>query len=158
CQGFSTNGVAFTEIDPNKAQWIWDVPKPWYAEYDMSAYLPDAKALEDLGELGDFRLSFDFKAKNEDAALLLRDSGAVSLSSPVGSVASCKPLYDAFDSSKEVQRIEIIVHRRAISVSVNGFEVVCNERLIDFPDKGALRVRGAEISNVVLEPILGQKY
>ncbi|MBO7206424.1 MAG: hypothetical protein J6W10_02295, partial [Kiritimatiellae bacterium] len=65
---------------------------------------------------------------------------------------------DAFDSSKEVQRIEIIVHRRAISVSVNGFEVVCNERLIDFPDNGALRVRGAEISNVVLEPILGQKY
>ena len=158
CQGFSTNGVAFAEIDPNKAQWIWDVPKPWYAEYDMSAYLPDAKALEDIGELGDFRLSFDFKAQNEDAALLIRDSGSVSLSRPVGSVASYKPLYDAFDSSKEVQRIEIIVHRRAISVSVNGFEVVCNERLIDFPDKGALRVRGAEISNVVLEPILGQKY
>jgi hypothetical protein len=124
----------------------------------MSAYLPDAKAIEDLGELGDFRLSFDFKAKNEDAALLIRDSGSVGLSRPVGSVASYKPLYDAFDSSEEVQRIEITVHRRAISVSVNGFEVVCNERLADFPDRGRLKVRGAEISNVVLEPILGQKY
>ena len=157
-RGFNAEGIAFGEIDAEKADWSWDVPKPWYAEYDMSAYLPDAKALEDLGELGDFRLSFDFKAQNEDAALLIRASGSVSLSRPVGSVASYKPLYDAFDSSKEVQRIEIIVHRRAISVSVNGFEVVCNERLIDFPDKGALRVRGAEISNVVLEPILGQKY
>lgn len=157
-RGFNAEGIAFGEIDAEKADWSWDVPKPWYAEYDMSAHLPDAKALEDLGELGDFRISFDFKAQNEDAALLIRDSGAVSLSRPVGSVASYKPLYDAFDSSKEVQCIEIIVHRRAISVSVNGFEVVCNERLIDFPDKGALRVRGAEISNVVLEPILGQKY
>lgn len=157
-RGFNAEGIAFGEIDAEKADWSWDVPKPWYAEYDMPAYLPDAKALEALGELGDFRLSFDFKSSRDDAALLIRDSGAVSLSRPVGSVASYKPLYDAFDSSKEVQRIEIIVHRRAISVSVNGFEVVCNERLIDFPDKGALRVRGAEISNVVLEPILGQKY
>lgn len=157
-RGFNAEGIAFGEIDAEKADWSWNVPKPWYAEYDMSAYLPDAKALEALGELGDFRLSFDFKSSRDDAALLIRDSGAVSLSRPVGLVASYKPLYDAFDSSKEVQRIEIIVHRRAISVSVNGFEVVCNERLADFPDKGALRVRGAEISNVVLEPILGQKY
>lgn len=157
-RGFNAEGIAFGEIDAEKADWSWDVPKPWYAEYDMSAYLPDAKALEDLGELGDFRLSFDFKAQNEDAALLIRDSQSVSLSRPVGSVASYKPLYDAFDSSKEVQRIEIIVHRRAISVSVNGFEVVCNERLVDFPDRGRLKVRGAEISNVALEPILGQKY
>ena len=157
-RGFNAEGIAFGEIDAEKADWSWDVPKPWYAEYDKPAYLPDAKALEALGELGDFRLSFDFKSSRDDAALLIRASGSVSLSRPVGSVASYKPLYDAFDSSKEVQRIEIIVHRRAISVSVNGFEVVCNERLIDFPDKGALRVRGAEISNVVLEPILGQKY
>ena len=157
-RGFNAEGIAFGEIDAEKVDWSWDVPKPWYAEYDMPAYLPNAKALEALGELGDFRLSFDFKSSRDDAALLIRDSGSVSLSRPVGSVASYKPLYDAFDSSKEVQRIEIIVHRRAISVSVNGFEVVCNERLIDFPDKGALRVRGAEISNVVLEPILGQKY
>ena len=158
CPGFSASAISFGRIDPEKAQWTWDVPKPWYAEYDMPAFLPDAKALEALGELGDFRLSFDCKASCENAALLIRDSGAVSLSRPVGSVASYKPLYDAFDFSKEVQRIEITVHRRAISVAVNGFEVVCNERLADFPDRGRLKVRGAEISNVVLEPILGQKY
>ncbi len=158
CPGFSANGISFGGLDAEKAAWKWDVPKPWYAEYDMPAYLPDAKALEDLGELGDFSLSFDFKAVCENASLSIRDSASVSLSKLVGKVAFYTPLYNAFDASKEFQHIEIIVHRRAISVSVNGFEVVCNERLADIPGKGALKVRDAEISNVVLKPILGQKY
>ncbi len=159
CPNFSSVDVRVNKVDPVEAQWSWDVPKPWYAIYDMPAYLPDAAALENIGEVGDFRLSFDFKATSPDAALSLRSSHSVKLAGLVGATAFSKPLYDAYDPSKEFQHIEVIVHRGAISVAVNGYEVICNEIVGGgFPSKGALAVKGAQISNVVLELILGQKY
>ena len=90
---------------------------------------------------------------------MLRGAAEVALSGEVGAVAGYRPLYDARRPGSDVADMEVVLHRRAVSVKVNGFEVVCNERLgSDFPARGGISVRGAECTDIVLEPILRQKY
>ena len=161
CPGFAfvSNGCTVPLVSPEKAKWTWDVPKPWYAEYDAAAEFPDADALAAAGEFGDFRLRLRAERIAPGAAVVLRGAAEVSLSGDVGEVAGHRPLYDARMPGADYADIEVVLHRRAVSVSVNGFEVVCNERLgADFPERGAVSVRGACASSVVLEPIVGQKY
>jgi len=159
CPGFFAEGCLAGCVSPERAKWEWNVPKPWYAEYDAAAELPDAAALASVGEIGDFRLRLQAKSAAPDAAIVLRGAAEVALSGEVGAVAGYRPLYDARRPGSDVADMEVVLHRRAVSVKVNGFEVVCNERLgSGFPARGGISVRGAECTDVVLEPILGQKY
>jgi hypothetical protein len=146
-------------VSPERAKWEWNVPKPWYAEYDAAAELPDAAALAAVGEIGDLRLRLRASKIVPGAAIVLRGAAEVALTGEVGAVAGYRPLYDARRPGADFADMEVILHRRAVSVKVNGFEVVCNERLGEgFPDCGGVSVRGADCSCIVLEPILGQKY
>ncbi len=159
CPDFASSGCGAARVSPDGAKWTWDVPKPWYAEYDAASEFPDADALAAAGEFGDFRLRMRAERIAPGAAIMLRGAAEVSLSGEVGAVAGHRPLYDAAIPGADFADIEVILHRRAVSVSVNGFEVVCNERLGEgFPDRGVVSVRGALASGVVLEPIVGQKY
>ena len=116
-------------------------------------------ALAAVGEIGVFRLRLRARAASPDAAIVLRGAAEVALAGEVGAVAGHRPLYDARRPGSDCADMEVVLHRRAVSVKVNGFEVVCNERLGNgFPARGGVSVRGAECSEVVLEPILGQKY
>ena len=159
CPGFFVEGCLAGCVSPERAKWEWNVPKPWYAEYDAAAELPDAAALAAVGEIGDFRLRLRASKIVPGAVIVLRGAAEVALTGEVGAVAGYRPLYDARRPGADFADMEVILHRRAVSVKVNGFEVVCNERLGEgFPDCGGVSVRGADCSCIVLEPILGQKY
>lgn len=157
--GFEAIHCGADKVSKEEAAWDWDVPKPWYAEYDAPAEFPTPEALAAAGDVGDFKLTFRARNIAKDAALSIRSAVSVALSGEAGAVGPHKPMYDAINHNAEWQEFEIIVHRKAISVKINDFEVVCNRRLgADFPLKGALELSGVEIDEAVLSLITGQKY
>lgn len=153
--------ISVGQVDPKKADWIWRVPKPWYAQYEKETPVDSPETLARWKDLGDFRLRFEFKPST-NAFLRIRQTHSIALDSATAGSAGdgdLGALYPAFNPQAEWQQAEVILHRGAISVAINGFETVCNRSLgPTLPERGALTFGNTQVRQIRIAPIAGQMY